>query len=96
MKRTYENPGGASAGVINLSRSKRSADRSIHSTEHLAKAIEGVAVEVVSFGDFFSDDERARAFRIGSIAARGGVPVTDDLAFLGNAYSRMLRVGGVE
>ena len=55
-----------------------------------------MAVEVVSFGDFFSDEERARAFKIGSISALGGIPVSADLAFLGNAYSRLLRVGGVE
>lgn len=91
MHINMERPGAANAGAVGVS---SFSDKTKVTTEYLAKAIEGVAVEVVSFGDFFSDDERARAFRIGSIAARGGVPVTDDLAFLGNAYSRMLRVGG--
>ena len=93
MQINMERPGAANAGAVGIS---SFSDKTKITTEYLAKAIEGVAVEVVSFGDFFSDEERARAFKIGSISALGGIPVSADLAFLGNAYSRLLRVGGVE
>jgi hypothetical protein len=95
MTMKNESPAGANGRASNLD-TKRSADRQKYSAIHYAKAIEGVAVEVVSFGDFFTPEERARAFRIGSISALGSVPVSGDIAFLGNAYSRMLRIGGVE
>jgi hypothetical protein len=60
----------------------------------LARAVNDIAVEVVSSGDLFTAEERARAFQIGSVSALGDVPTPADLAFLGNAYSRLLRVGG--
>lgn len=92
MQHITERPGAVNAGTVGI---LSFSSKAKVTTKHRAMAIERVVLDVLEFGKLFTDDERSRIHLIGATAAAGGLPVFADQAFLGRAYSRVLRTRGV-